>query len=223
MKTTDDYTNLITSEHKDRAKFVDTVSTSTLAPVDIQNVMSKINASFDVDTAIGVQLDIVGTWVGVTRFIKTPIGGIYFEWDNADVGWELGIWKDEFDPSSGIVRLPDEFYRTLIKAKIASNRWNGTIPGAYDIWETLFPDNTIVIQDQQDMSIVIGITGKKLDALTLALLTGGYIPLKPEGVRIKYYAVPDTDEPLFCWDGGDETPGIAGWDTGAWADIIEPT
>lgn len=45
------------------------------------------------------------------------------------------------------------------------------------------------------MSVDIGVAGTPPSALFLALLTGGYIPLKPEGVRISYYVIPRTRGP----------------------------
>lgn len=139
------------------------------------------------------------------------------------IGWGEGSWKGQFSPDSGLTSLPDDVYRILIKAKIAANSWDGTIPGAYAIWETVFSDNIIIIQDNQDMSITVAVVGAPLDAITQALLTGGYIPLKPEGVRVNYYSVPTDTNPVFIWGGDSETEGVGGWSEGSWAKLIEPT
>ncbi len=215
------YTGLITSEHSNKPNFVSTVEASTSPQSLIQDVLATINNKFDVDTAIGKQLDIVGLWVGVSRFINTPLTGVYFEWDNASLGWDFGIWQGEFSPTSGLTALPDDAYRTLIKAKIAANSWSGNIPDAYKIWESVFTDTIVLIQDNQNMTIVIGVVGRPLDVLTQALLTGGYLPLKPEGVGILYYAVPVDENPFFAW--GADGSGVSGWGTGSWAKILAPT
>jgi hypothetical protein len=52
-------------------------------------------------------------------------------------------------------------------------------------------------------------------------LTGGYIPLKPEGVRVNEYLVPVDDGPLFAWDIQNDL--LDGWETGSWAREIAPT
>lgn len=223
MITTEIYTSLITSEYRDKPKFKKVVEINTKFYAHLQNVLSSIPELFDIDTAIGKQLDIIGEWVGASRFINTPLTGIYFEWGGtASVGWSSGIWQGQFSPTSGLTSLPDDVYRTLIKAKIAANKWDGTIPGAYEIWEEIFSNNIVVIQDNQDMSMVVAVVGEQLDALTQALLTGGYIPLKPEGVRITYFAVPTDDNPIFVWGtpGGE---GTAGWGEGSWAKLLTPT
>lgn len=220
--TTETYTSLITSEHKDKPKFMGVVEIRTKFFAHIQNVLSSMIEKFDVDTAVGDQLDKIGEWVGASRFIRSPLTGVYFEWSgSSSVGWSSGIWQGEFSPTSGLTSLPDDMYRVLIKAKIAANRWDGTIPNAYEIWETVFANNLVVIQDNQDMSIVVAIIGEVLDAVTQALLTGGYIPLKPEGVKVQYYAVPVDTNPLFVW--GSEGSGVAGWSEGSWAQTIAPT
>lgn len=215
------YTSLVTSEHLGKPNFIATLTASTSVEVLIQNVLAVINNKFDIDSAVGAQLDILGLWVGVPRLIATPLSGIYFEWDNAELGWAFGIWQGIFSPTTGLTALPDDAYRTLIRAKIAANTWHGNIPDAYAIWEALFTNTIIMIQDNQDMSMVIGVAGQPLDILTQALLIGGYLPLKPEGVNIAYYAIPVDTNPLFAW--GAMGSGVSGWGTGSWAKILAPT
>ena len=101
-----------------------------------------------------------------------------------------------------MVRLPDETYRLLLKAKIGANRWDGTVPGAYEVWESAFADtgSLILMQDNQDMSVVIGLAGTPLDAVMRNLLLQGYLPLKPEGVRVAWYAVAPERGPLLGWN-----------------------
>jgi hypothetical protein len=215
----ENYLNLVTSQHRQKPKFIATITALVNPAVSIQNVFASMIEKFDVDTATGDQLDIIGQWVGVTRFINTPLTGIYFSWDGVTTtGWGYGIWQGEFDPTTGITELSDPFYRVLIQAKIAANRWDGTIPQAYLIWKEIFVNNTILIEDNQDMTMVVGIIGPPLDAVTQALLVGGYLSLKPEGVKISYYAIPVNDGPIFAWDT--EGSGLDGWDIGSWATLI---
>lgn len=221
--TIDDYLNLITSEHRDKPVFEATVSAGVSPFAKIQSVLLGMPANFDIDTAVGVQLDALGAWIGRARRIDTPLAGVYFAWDDtATVGWESGVWQGVFDPSSGLVDLPDDSYRMLLKAKIAANAWDGTIPGAYAVWATVFADSEIIIQDNQDMSMVVGIAGQRLSAVDEALLVNGYLPLKPEGVRINYYAVPPSPGPLFAWDSS-ESAALAGWESGQWAIELIPS
>ena len=130
------------------------------------------------------------------------------------MGWDFGVWQDASQPSD-ITTLPDDVYRTFIKAKIAANRWDGSLQNMYEVWDSVFTDITIFIQDNQDMSYNIGFVGRPVDALTLALIQQGYLPLKPEGVRVNVIYSPIDDNPLFAWDIESEV--MKGWDEGAWA------
>lgn len=217
-----DYLALITSEFVGKPKFAATISTDVSPCVQVQDLLAAMIPLFDVDLAVGTQLDIIGVWVGISRNVTIPIEGVYFSWDDTDFdGWEFGIWQGNLTPGAVTV-LPDDVYRTLIKAKIAANQWDGTTDGAYAIWDSVFTNITILINDNQDMSYDLAFVGGIVDSLTLALITGGYIPLKPEGVRVNVYYVPVNPGPLFAWDVA-ETDLLAGWDTGSWAREILPT
>jgi hypothetical protein len=221
--TADEYLNLITSEHRGKPKFEETVSASVCPFVKIQEVLLSLPVAFDIDVAVGRQLDVVGEWIGRSRRIDTPLVGVYFEWDGtASVGWESGVWKGPFDPDSGLVDLPDDSYRTLLKAKIAANNWDGTVPQAYAIWTSAFgAESTLLIQDNQDMSMVIGIAGQPMDIIEQALLLNGYIPLKPAGVRVQYYAIAPAAGSLMAWDVT-QNDALAHWDAGQWATELIP-
>lgn len=221
--TTDEYLNLIASEHRGKPKFEATVSISVSPFAKIQDVLKSLPAAFDIDVAVGRQLDVVGEWIGRSRRIDTPLVGVYFEWDGAaSVGWESGVWKGPFDPDSGLVDLPDDSYRTQLKTKIVANNWDGTVPQAYAIWKSAFgTESALLIQDNQDMSMVIGVAGHPLDIVEQALLLNGYIPLKPAGVCVQYYAIAPAAGSLMAWD---VTPNdaLAGWDAGQWATELMP-
>lgn len=213
----DTYTALVTSQYKNKTKFMDLVEVKAKFQVRLQEVLASMVSKFDIDTAVGDQLDIIGKWAGVSRFVNIPLVGVYFEWEDGTVGWEDGEWKGVFDPDTGIVELEDEPFRTLVKTKIAANRWDGTVEGAYEIYATVFPDTQILIQDLQDMTMIVGFAGTPPDAVTQALISAGYLALKPEGVQIRFYAI-GSGGPLFGWDI--DTTTIDGWDVADWPEEI---
>lgn len=227
--TIQEYLDLITSEHQGKPDFTKVVTFSVSPLVRVQELLASMIPLFDLDTPPrGDQLDIIGKWVGVSREIAVPIPGadVFFTWDDTEaLGWDSGTWAPLDSsgtpvpptPVTEITVLPDDAYLVLIRARIAANQWDGTTEGAYAIWQELFPDITILIQDYTDMSYAMLFIGT-IDALTMALLTGGYIQLKPEGVRIVGYFI--GTPPVFAWDtvGGN----FAGWDTGNWAKLVTP-
>lgn len=221
--TIDEYISLITNEHITAPKYIAMITAGVSPLKKIQDLISSLPQQFDIDSAVGVQLDAVGEWIGRSRRVAVPLVGVYFTWDDIDsTGWDSGTWKSDFDPDSGLTLLPDDAYRTLLKAKIAANNWDGSIPGAYAIWQQAFGNlSQIVIQDNQDMGFIIAIFGLPLDAVTFALLTGGYIPLKPEGVRIANYSVAPDNGAIFAWDI--ENDLLKGWDESSWPTEIVPS
>lgn len=218
----EDYLDLIPSANRDKPNFIASLSIGLEIQVQIQALLQEMIPDFDLDTAMGSQLDIIGIWVGVSREVDIPIEGVFFTWNGTDatVGWDYGTWRPYNEPVN-ITILPDDAYRNLIKFKIAANHWDGTTDGAYTIWEILFPDLVFMIQDHQDMSYSLAILGGIIDSLTLALIRDGSIQLKPEGVRIDKYYIPVDDGPVFAWDS--DAPLLQGWDIGTWVQELSPT
>lgn len=216
------YTGLVTSEHADKPNFVATVALLTQGLADLQDALAGLPGKYDLDAAVGVQLDAVGEWVGRTRFLSEPLTGVYFTFDDATLGFDQGTWLGPFDPTTGLVALGDEAYRTLLRATIVANQWDGTVSSAYTAWDVLFAgqDLTLVIQDNGDMTMLFALIGALPDAVTLALLTTGQLlGLKPGGVRIAGYVVPTvTDAPYFGFDA--QTAAVSGFDTGAFGQFI---
>ena len=217
MAASTDYTSLITSEHVSKPRFSAMVAAVAQCFADQINVMQSIPAAFDLDTAVGVQLDAIGLWAGLTRQVKTPLN-VYFSLDAANLGFDQGNWQGPFDPATGLTSLDDATFRTLIRAKIAANSWDGTVPGAAAAYANLFTGSgrNIFIQDNQDMTMTVGVYGAIPSALLRALISGGYLHLKPEGVRVNYYFVASVNNtPLFGFDVNNQW--IGGLDIGSWA------
>lgn len=196
----DRYTNLITSEHNKRPNFMASVAATIQGPSDLQSTLNSMLSLYDIDAAVGDQLDKIGEWIGISRVLKETIGSPF-----------------------NISSLDDAHYRILLFATIAANQWDGTVPGAYEIWSIIFAPYGlhILIQDNQDMSMELTLYGGTPDALTLAMFTGGYLSLKPAGVAIAAYLIPSIPSvPMFGFDI--ENDVISGFDVGAWATIVTP-
>lgn len=215
-----EYLNLITAAFRDQPNYTAMVEAGSQPYVKIQDVLTEMIPDFDVDLAVGSQLDIIGLWVGISRVVLVPITGVYFTWDDPLLGWEQGIWAPE-NPGSVVTVLPDDVYRNFIKAKIAANQWDGTTDGMYAVWDAVFTETTILVVDHLNMSYDLAFVGENLDALTIAMITGGYLPLKPEGVRINQYLFPVNDGPIFAWDI--ENDFLDGWDVGSWPRVVLPS
>lgn len=224
INTIQTYLNYITSAWQQKPNFTAMITADVSVQVQVQALLEEmLTTLFDFATPpVGNQLDILGQWVGISRNVNIPIAGVFFSWDgtNPALGWDYGSWRPANAPTT-ITTLPDDAYLTLLLGKIAANNWDGTTNGAYEIWDNIFPQYTILIQDYSNMSYAMAVIGGIVDSLTQALLTGGYIQLRPEGVEITaYYFSVDTN-PAFAWDV--ESESLAGWDQGSWLSQVAPS
>jgi hypothetical protein len=185
--TTATYVALATSQYQTKQKFLNVIALYTSWSADVQRLYATIPTLFDLDVAVGVQLDDLGQRVGFARYI--------------------------FVAGLGTVTLNDADYRTLLRAKILANHWDGHNDTLQVILASLFPGTgiTLFAIDNQDMSMDIFVTGGTLTPTQLALITSGLLVPKPEGVLLAGVAV--ITGPLFGLDF--EDTGIAGLDVGA--------
>ncbi|MCC3717988.1 DUF2612 domain-containing protein [Rouxiella badensis] len=155
------YTDLITNYHAGKPKFVSHVDLSTRPLTDVGTTINSLISAFDIDTAVGNQLDILGLWIGLSRRVSTPITGIYFSFDVDRLGWDQGRWQGPYDPDDGFLDLSDEIYRLVLKVKISINSWNGQNDTLPDILNAAVAGSGLrmAIVDNQDMTISILILG----------------------------------------------------------------
>ena len=219
MANADEYLGLLSAYHRPRPRFGATVAAVCGAAAAVRDLYAGMPDTFDLDLAVGAQLDTVGRWIGLGRRVATPISGVYFALDIEGLGMDQGVWQGPFDPDNGLTVLADDTYRLLLRAKIGANHWDGTLETSAAILNQIFQGGThVLIEDNGDMSVDIGVAGAPPSALFLALLTGGYIPIKPEGVRIKYYVLPSGEGPLFGFDVQNQY--ISGFDNGLWGSLF---
>ena len=179
------YTDLITSEHADKPNYMTMVALTTQPFADSQNGIALFTEDYDLDNAVGNQLDVCGQWIGASRIIKIPIDGNYFELDVVGSGLDEKPWYVIGQALFTSVALSDDDYRQFLKAKAAANIWDGTINGAYAVYDILFngKPTAIKIHDYQNMFFALEIVGVVPNAATMAILNQDYLGLRPMGVN----------------------------------------
>ena len=163
MSNITQYTNLITSQHRPKPNFMATVSSMLSHADDTTTCAAGMNDAFDIDQAVGAQLDILGQILGVSRIVP-------------------------FQPTDGSSPvLSDINYYLVLKARIAQNMWDGTTPGIYSLFASLFPGSVyLILTDNQNMTCNVTVIGLS-SALQQNLISNGYIIPRPEGVQYLYY------------------------------------
>lgn len=178
------YLSLLTSEYKLAPSLNANLEAKLQMYEDIQLCNFGIPEMFDLDFAVGVQLDTLGVIEGVSRMVG-------------------------FQPSNGVSPdLDDDTYRILIKARIGWNQWDGTEGYLYPLWTALFPSGRIIILDNQNMTADIILVGA-FTSILQDLIMNGYIVPRPQGVQYNYQF---SKMPIFALD--ENNAYEAGLDTG---------
>lgn len=186
-----DYTTLITSQHINKPKFVAKVSTVTGGINAITQLIQSIPDAFDVDNAIGAQLDIVGLWVGRLRTVNSILTVAFFGFSDDGAALPFGEQTDpskggrfyeQGEPFSSSTVLGDPEYRTIIKAKIVRNQWNGTTGGIEAALQYVFNAPCTVV-DNGTLNLTINVSAP-ITAVEKTLLTQFDLLPRPAGVRI---------------------------------------
>jgi hypothetical protein len=223
-----EYIALIPSFNAGKPRFVNTLAALIQPLIDAQDMLASLTADFDLDTAVGVQLDIVGQWLGRTRYLTEPITGVYFAFHTATDpvqrdGFDQGIWLGPYDPTTKIIAMPDDAYRKILKLQAIANQWDGTVPSIQEAFNNVFPG--VVVQDMGDTSgglmvMDVLIPGIEMSSLELAALEQDF-PIKPSGVRVNIIESSVTTTPLFGFNVDGSI--IGGFDHGSWGVVIQST
>ena len=193
------YLNLLTSQYKTKPKLQAWMRVVLNVFQDINLCLASFVTAFNINYAVGDQLDLLGVIVGVNRTIR-------------------------FQPSNSVSPvLDDSTYRILLLAKMYQNHWNGRINSLYSIWQTLFPGGKFVIHDNQNMSATIFLTGTftsvlrdliagyALNGATSGTIHNGYIIPKPEAVRYNFEF-----GQLPAFGLGEDNEYVSGFNKGYW-------
>ena len=176
------YLSLITSEYAAKPKFLSTI-TALLNPLaQTINFSENLYNYFNVNTALGDQLNKLGAWCGVSRSVPVTLN-VYFSLDSATLGLDQASMLGPGDPLTGLVSLPDNAYQQLIKMYIALHKSKGTKQELYNILSPLFVPAKLVIQGQNNNTVFFGLEGTPLNSIFLQMFTGGYLSPTAAGVQ----------------------------------------
>ena len=150
------YTNLLEIQYNGLPKAVETVKLHCKTLL-ANMLLWQIRNGFDIETAIGYQLDIIGLWEGVDRYFsgaryENQLWLAYFDWNDATQpnqyqgcykNWnnetaDDGAYLNYTDVISSTNKLDDESFRLLLKLKIAKNTLINTNKNIDDTINNIF-------------------------------------------------------------------------------------
>ena len=161
---TEEYASLITQFNYEKPKFNLLVRNILSPGVRNNSLAESFNMAFDVDNAVGAQLDVIGRLIGLGRLL-------------------------DYVPSSGSREMDDDEYRLALKLTIAKNTWDGTLGSLKQIYRDALGENvTLVYNDNQDMTVGIEVYGSMTTRETEMLERSGLL-LVPAGVGKTVYTI----------------------------------
>ena len=149
---------------------------------------AKLNAFYNlvwnVDTAVGYGLDVLGRIVGVNRVLRLPAAVPYLGFEQAAptaYPFGEGIFYGGGNATTNYA-LSDAAFRRLVLAKAAANICDGSIPAINAILMALFPGyGNCYVTDGLDMTMTYTFTGP-LSPVDLAIVAQSGVLPRPAGV-----------------------------------------
>ena len=160
------------------------------------DVFQDIRTSYNIDTAISDELNVIGRIVAIDRGFEGQIVFDPIRWGSGSRWGGSGV-RYMTPVGAGSTEVSDQIYRTLLKAKIAKNNSDATIEGILRSIALITDVQNVRLFDYEDMSFAIEF-GETLDSVTRFALNNFNIIPKPQGVRFTGY----TETPRNTYWGG---------------------
>jgi len=185
----------------------------------VNDLLLAIRDGYNVHTAVGVQLDVLGKYAGVGRqVIGFVSAGTYFGFlEYGETPPKSGIsgfieygvpsggvrFRSYADGNAVVYTIPDEQYRGIIQMKIFKNHSNGSLESIDTIMEALFGADYLV-SDSGDM-VLHYIFPESASLLVAIARFTGLLP-KPTGVGLSVGVTSSLDAIFGFAQYGVDTP-----------------
>lgn len=216
----DYYINLLIVQYNGKPKARATIQVF-IEQLLADGLFFKIRDAYNLDTAVGKQLDIIGKYVGIDRFYKDDELFDFFAYTDyseadPDAQQKYGFTDYSVDAAptqngtltynsvvSKNFRLNDDDYRTIIKLRIIQNHSNHSHKSIDDSMFAFFGD-TIVADSEGDMKMVYIVRSPQTEVVRAAIFKEA-LP-RPMGVELQY--IVNYIQPLFGFATYDNTSPI---------------
>jgi hypothetical protein len=185
------YLSLVTSEHNKKPKFMAMLGALTAGISSITAAIQSMPAAFDLDNAVGAQLDVLGLWIGQARVIANVLIFGFFgfaddeaalpfgELTNLSIGGRFYELGEDYE---GSTILSDAEYVTILKARIVRNQSPGTLSALEEALIYIF-GTPASVADNGTMDLALTVAAPITQTDQTLLNTLDLLP-RPAGVRI---------------------------------------
>ena len=206
----------VATQYTESTKFLLALSKLAAQCQNIEDALQSVQQITDIDSATGVNLDVIGDIVGVSRYIPSSLLIPFFGFDDTAGGVRFGEeenpgigarFRDEDEPYTATSVLGDPEYRLLIRAKILKNHAIGTNEDILAGMQYIFQGALNVVEDVGGMKIRVGI-GRNLTLIEQTLISTLDLLPRPNGVHIGSVVTFQPDS----YFGFDDQPTAKGFD-----------
>lgn len=188
----------IYAQYRDKPKAVQWYRIVPTIADGLCNGFEQIRQSWDIDSAEGSQLDVIGDIVVIDRSFESQIDFDPDQFGSPSV--QFGGSGNQFGSTTGTItsEVSDQIFRLLIKAKIVKNNSATQIDDIIEAMQYITNDAQPQVTDYEDMSFDV-VFGGTLDPLTRLVLTQFDIVPRPQGVLFRGFI--ETPETTFFGAG----------------------
>lgn len=176
----------IYAQYRTKPKAVAWYNITRNLAAQLGNAAQAVRVMYEIDTAEGEQLDILGRIVVIPRNFIQPVAMIPPQFAlSTDNPGEFGDDSAMFSTlsSDSDQQMTDDLYRLIIKSKIIKNNSDATTESILYGMNFLLPNAEVLrISDGEDMSFTVEFYGNISPLERYAVLNAQLVP-KPQGVR----------------------------------------
>lgn len=174
----------IYAQYRTKPKAVAWYQITRKLAAELEDPATAVRVMYNIDTAVGEQLNIIGRIVVVDRTFTGEVAlnpGLFAEPDGAEFGDEEAVFAVPYVDQDG--QMSDDLYRLVIKSKIIKNNSDATIDSILYGMNFLLPHAEVLrVTDGEDMSFSVEFYGRITNLERWTLLNAKLVP-KPQGVR----------------------------------------
>lgn len=181
--------NRIYAQYADKPKAVAWYNITPNMAQPLFDTFDAVRMSYDIDTAVGAQLDVIGRIVVIDRGFESFVvfdPDTYF--GGSGDACQFGGIDSQFESVGDVLsqEVSDAMFRVLIRAKIAKNNSDATLDGIADALSYITASSPIQVVDNEDMTFSVSFGSELTDIERFVFNTFDVVP-RPQGVRFLGY------------------------------------
>lgn len=181
--------NRIYAQYADKPKAVAWYNITPNMAQPLFDTFDAVRMSYDIDTAVGAQLDVIGRIVVIDRGFESFVvfdPDTYF--GGSGDACQFGGIDSQFESTGSVLSqaVSDAIFRVLIRAKIAKNNSDSTMDGVVDALSYITASSPIRVVDNENMTMSVSFGSELTDIERFVFNTFDVVP-RPQGVRFLGY------------------------------------